>query len=271
MATTRKPPQRTSPRQSQNSASMMRRASRLSLPMLTVIGLGAGAAAMYFFDPQAGRRRRASFAQHAGEVFDSSRDFAGQALHGGAGLAGRAWNELSSHAHDAASRIGQAGDDFAERSPALRAASGFRHNMMSRAHDWYDAARSRFAPERPSRTPMVAGFFGSAVGCLVAGAALMFVFDPSRGRARREHARNRVKDFVSRQGGHFREAGRHWADTARGYASRVKSRFAGHNGGHRTDWSDDAETTDDESSTDSGRTAAARSDDPTSSPRPNLM
>lgn len=180
----------------------------------TVCMLGgalAGAAAMYFLDPESGDRRRA--------------DIKGQALsaadHATAGL-GTAWDSVSGTTEHLKNRGQEVVADLGRKlsewgSQASHHAHGVSDSVASgvsssanalsdQSRYWVNRARSMAGyPEQKSHA---GAYTAAGVGTLVVGAGLMYLLDPHRGRGRRAKITDNASRLFRHTGNTFRTVGR---------------------------------------------------------------
>jgi gas vesicle protein len=220
-------------------------------------GAVLGAAAMYLLDPEAGRRRRATITETAGDALRAT----GEAV-------GPAWESLSDRARDMGVRLSEGaqamGSSLSERAGSARdstrdagsdaygsvrgalgsardAAGGWAESLgdwgrgfgtrMSRgargmSEDVSDRAR-RLNPwheeESHATAYTVAGISAAALG-----AGLIYLLDPQNGRRRRAQAAGQVTGIVNQTGRAFRQGGRYVQDLmnrGRGAAYETRRRF----------------------------------------------
>jgi len=163
-------------------------------------GLGVGAALMYLLDPEKGADRRARLRQTAGDTLSATGEVLGNTV---SALSSRASN-LGSRAVDVASDYIQRGKEY-----------------LPEAEDYLPDMRKE--DEGFSTT----SFLLTAVGCCAAGAALMFLFDPSQGRGRRKLIADKTTSTVRRSTEAIGKKARHAGNVAKGMYHQARNRFAG--------------------------------------------
>jgi len=153
-------------------------------------GLGVGAALMYLLDPQAGEQRRSRIYRTAGSLASNAASTA---------------SDLTSRAADYASDYLQRGRE------ALPSSLSGITNMISENED-----------EGFSTTTFVL----TALGCCAAGAALMFLLDPSQGRSRRKVIADKTTSGVRQSSEFIGKKARHYSNIAKGLYHETRNRFA---------------------------------------------
>ena len=194
-----------------------------------ITGAAVGAALMYAFDPQTGRRRRQQAFDaargaigSAGGAASGAYHYAGDAVGGGARLCRR---PSRSHAQAAADALpstedaSEAGQQILDS--ASNAAASYRQAARQRAQAWLDSARSMISRRRRP-ADVSAQISGSSAGALVLGAlaagmGAMWLFDPSRGRGRRAWIVQKGNRVVHETGHFMRSTGTHLRNKAKGY------------------------------------------------------
>jgi len=160
-------------------------------------GALAGAAAMYLLDPAEGASRRRRVADAASRAADSASD-------------------VYENAKDWGSHLGH---QAANMGPALMSAAGdaasYARDTASRAHD-SAAATSKDWRRRLANTIDedhgsglgVVGVSSTALSSLALGSAVMYLFDPQLGRARRAQCMDAMTSFFRRTGSTMNSVGR---------------------------------------------------------------
>ena len=152
--------------------------------LVLLAGLGAGLAAMYVLDPQAGPQRRKQISRAAGAALET----AGEKL-------GSTWNQLSSTAADVSSsakdRLSRLGEQGSEVSGQLL--SGARQMLPEREPEHHYIGQS-----------------ACALGSLLLGAGMTYLLDPDRGSDRRARIGSMTRSAVTSTADFFVCAAR-WA------------------------------------------------------------
>lgn len=199
-----------------------------------------GAAAMYLFDPETGKRRRQSIRAQAGDYLGS----AGETLHGGwekVSHRAKDWGEaVAEKAHDYRQRLSGMGRDLGGKAQEYSGAAGdvaedvtdygnqlwrrvrgLGKKLASRTDEALEA-RSAGGPSRPLLPISLTG-----VGCCAVGAGLMYLMDPHRGRARRAWLADKVASVVRGTGRSLHRRGEDLANRAYGMAHETRAKFQG--------------------------------------------
>jgi gas vesicle protein len=197
-------------------------------------GAALGAIATYLLDSEQGADRRASLGKTAHRAFDSTADALRTAYEKTAHGVGHA---LAS-AGEKASAVGAAAYESLPDSQDIRragrrffdSAGDAADNASDTARSWLGSARSMLPSyrsmkrEQHSDYAMNPGAVGvTAAGTLVLGAASMWLFDPSKGRARRAWIGQKATRFLNEIGGFARATGRHIRNKSRGYYHQASS------------------------------------------------
>jgi len=220
-------------------------------------GAVLGAAAMYLLDPEAGRRRRATITESAGDALRAT----GEAV-------GPAWESLSDRARDIGTRLSEGAQSMGS-SLSDRAASA-RDSARDAGSGAYDSARGAFGSARDTasdwmeslgdwgrgfsrRTGKRARGFSedvserarrlnpwheeeshataytvAGISAAALGAAAIYLLDPQNGRRRRAMAVDQMTGIVNQTGRAFRQSGRYVQDLmnrGRGAAYETSSRI----------------------------------------------
>ena len=197
-------------------------------------GAVLGAAAMYLLDPEAGRRRRQTLAEAAGETLRAT----GEAV-------GPAWETLSERARDIGGRLserasamgsslGEHAEDARER--ARHAGSGAYESSRDALSGWgeslgdwgrsfgrrFSRSSSRFGSDVSERARRLnpwheeeshaTAYTVAGLSAAALGAGLIYLLDPNNGRRRRAAAAGQVTKIVNDTGRAFRQAGRYAQD-----------------------------------------------------------
>jgi hypothetical protein len=179
---------------------------------------GVGAAMMYLMDPNKGAQRRHHLAEMAGGAMEST----GHALRSGAETLAHRAAEAGSALY---ANIPSAGDVGHTGRLLGRHASGAAESARDTAGDWLESARE-YLPHRHTRHERQ---FSSAATGISAGAALliglgaMWLFDPSKGRARRAWIGQKTTRCLNETGDFMRATGRHLRNKTRGYYHETRS------------------------------------------------
>jgi len=226
-------------------------------------GAALGAAAMYLLDPQAGRSRRESLSETAGDAFraagetvapafatlgdrarDISQRLADRAQSIGSGLSDRASDATDSvrdaggDAYDSArSYLGSARDTA---SSWLEGLGDWGRSLTRRTQkrargvgdDAYDRMR-RLSPWHEQESHATA-YAVAGVSAAALGAGLIYLLDPQNGRRRRALAADKVSGIVNETGRVFRRAGQRVQDLmnrGRGVAYETRQRLGAVRGG----------------------------------------
>ena len=222
-------------------------------------GAVLGAAAMYLLDPEAGRRRRETLAEAAGDALRATGD-----------AVGPAWDSISERARDVGSRLSdRAGDARDSARDAGSSAYDSARGMFGSAGDavsgwatslgdWgrsfgrrasrgardagdYASDRARHLSDRARRLnpwheeeSHATAYTVAGISAAALGAGLIYMLDPNNGRARRARAADQLNSIVSQTGRTFRRGGQYVQDLVnrgRGAAHETSRRFG--RGGER--------------------------------------
>jgi len=192
--------------------------------MSLITGAAVGAALMYAFDPEAGKRRREAAYDRASDALDSATHSASDFYHSAADTVGHALQHLgenvSSGTRSAMASLPSASDASDAAHGLLDRASGtaasYRNLASKRAQGWLDSARSMI-PQRRRPTDVSATSAGAiGIGALALGLGAMWLFDPSRGRARRAWIGQKANRVVNETGQFMYATGRHLRNRSKG-------------------------------------------------------
>jgi len=201
-------------------------------------GVGIGAGLLYLLDPEAGEKRRRNIVSGARNL--------------GENLAGTASDWLTS-AGDYASDTTKGARKSARRFARDRAdeASGMMSGALGSVRDFVgdrfggvsDYASDRYEEAkgylqdrlgRETRMEHRIGVSICALSSMALGAALMYVFDPTMGRSRRQTAMDtasdmasRAGDYASQAGGYVKEQASHLASQAGDMMNQAKDKVSG--------------------------------------------
>jgi gas vesicle protein len=179
--------------------------------VLSLIGGAAfGIAAMYLLDPQQGSDRRARAMGAAHRALDTTSDAA-----------------LSAY-HAAADKVSQVGSKVCDATSAASDAMPTQEQISDTAHSWLASARRMVSRrpqlERHSDYAMNPGAVSATTaGALALGAGAMWLFDPSKGRARRAWIGQKARRFLNDIAGRSRATGRHLRNKTQGYYHQAAS------------------------------------------------
>jgi len=188
-------------------------------------GIGIGAGLLYLLDPEMGQKRR--------------RNIMSGARHMGENLAGTASDWLTS-AGDYAGETAKSARKSTRRFARDRAdeASGMMSGALGSVRDFvgdkfggvsdyasgkYEDAKGYLQDRlgRETRMEHRIGVSICALSSMALGAALMYVFDPTMGRSRREAAMETAGDMASRAGDYASQAGGYVKEQASNLASQA--------------------------------------------------
>jgi len=200
----------------------MRRTFEDTLSM--VAGAGIGALAMYLLDPQSGQRRRRQISAISREAVAVAGENITPIVSGIASHASALGHEVKERAREYGPRLADAGSRYL---------SDAGHEVTKRSRAAWDQGLSawehgrqliggRKPPERQISATS-AGLGGA--GLLAVGAGLVYLFDPNRGRARRNWLCDKSVALLRDAGGLARKTGEHLAHRAHGTYARAKSRI----------------------------------------------
>lgn len=204
-----------------------------------------GAAAMYLLDPEAGRRRRENLAESTGDALGR----AGEAI-------GPVWDSVSEHARDLSGRLAGGAADARDSSADYlsgwgdtissfgrrvgKGAQGVGRSATSSAREARDtawdsarhyASRAQGAmPWHQEEESHAVAYSAAGITAAALGAGAIYMFDRTKGRARRKLALDQATRIVNDCGRAFRHSGRYFNDVmnrSRGLAHEARSRMAG--------------------------------------------
>jgi gas vesicle protein len=224
-------------------------------------GAVLGAAAMYLLDPEAGRRRRATITESAGDALratgeavgpaweslsDRARDI-GQRLSEGAQSMGSSLSDRAAGARDSARDAGSGAYDSARGAlgGAYGSARDTASNWMESLGDWGRGFGKRagkrargFSEDVSERARRLnpwheeeshaTAYTVAGISAAALGAAAIYLLDPQNGRRRRAMAVDQMTGIVNQTGRAFRQSGRYVNDLmnrGRGAAYETSRRF----------------------------------------------
>lgn len=206
------------------SASEHRRTTALCGSMSLLTGTAIGAALMYIFDPDAGQRRRQAAMDAAGGAIGSASHSASDFYHSAADSVGHALQHLGENVSSgtraamasipSASAASEAAHGLLGR--AADSAAGYRDMASERAHGWIDSARSMIPQRRRPTDVSATSATALGLGALALGLGAMWLFDPSRGRARRAWIGQKANRVVNETGQFMNATGRHLRNRSKG-------------------------------------------------------
>jgi hypothetical protein len=212
------------------SLDMRNRSVENALGLLGAAGLGVGL--MYMLDPEHGRERRERLASTAEHALSNTGEMLGSTLHGASHSAGTVAKKISGYAQHLAEHLSDTAHEAAENGE--KAAHGFVSQARQKVHEahqeladrasalWSRAKRSGGMERESHPVAMATGITAATVGVLGLGAGLMYVLDPSRGRARRAWMRDKIVSVTRQTGREARRYGRHLSNRMTGYAHRAQ-------------------------------------------------
>jgi len=210
-------------------------------------GAVLGAAALYFLDPESGRKRRSKVSHAFEDAWHTTRD---KAVNAGQSVASAASNwanttcdtgydfadnmtdqasdavdigrsavtggisslagKMSGLGHNVWDRIRHTRDDAADQ------ASGWFDGITSKARDMSHPARHRLAkaidPDHVRGASHAVGWSAAGVGAVAAGVASMYFFDPQLGLERRNRCMNAISSGLEQVSSSSRKLGKAVAD-----------------------------------------------------------
>jgi gas vesicle protein len=195
-------------------------------------GAVLGAVAMYLMDPETGARRRHNIAVAADDATTRAGDtiaplwerVSDKAKHWGATVAGGTaalGSGIADKYEDA--RDSRAARRFSQRTSDLGDSladtfTGFGRRARKTVSN--SAPAHWFHREEPSHAGAYAGI---GVGTLALGAAAMYLFDPQRGRQRRNQLMEQATSVCRRTGRSAMQLGKDLRNRSRGYAHEAKN------------------------------------------------
>jgi hypothetical protein len=209
--------------------------------MSLIAGAGVGVALMYLLDPKNGAQRRGALTNRAKRAAVGAQD-----------LASQAWENMSHHAADALDAAREHAGDFprisAGISEHLSGASQAAQSLFktgqataSKAHDKAADLMDRAAAMKDSATDMLGNArhranialgrerehhymsqSACALGSLVLGAGLAWMFDPRLGHSRRAWLRDKSMHWLREVGDMSNRTGRHLRNKLKGTAARTR-------------------------------------------------
>jgi len=182
-------------------------------------GAGIGAALMYIFDPDQGRRRREYIADHAQDIAGSAWDTVSNQARNIGSAAADYTSSAANVTRDKAKSLYDSARDVASgwlgrASDATSGVRGRASDFLDDASDWgndqYQAAKKSYkrgitrassALGAEHQGISVAGAAFTALTTLAIGAGLMYLLDPSAGAQRRRMVRDKTMDAARQTGG----------------------------------------------------------------------
>jgi gas vesicle protein len=220
-------------------------------------GAVLGAAAMYLLDPEAGRRRRATLTESAGDALRAT----GEAV-------GPAWESISDRARDMSQRLSEGaqsmGSSLSDRAGAARDSArdagsdaygsvrGAFGSARDTAGSWAESlgdwgrgfgkrvsrgargvsedvsSRARRLSPWHEEESHATAYTVAGISAAALGAGLIYLLDPQNGRRRRAMAVDQLTGVVNQTGRAFRQSGRYVQDLmnrGRGAAHETSRRF----------------------------------------------
>jgi len=201
-------------------------------------GVGIGAGLLYLLDPEQGEKRRRNIASGARSFGSNIAGTASDWLTSAGDYAG----DTARSAHKSTRRFAR--DRADEASGMMSGAMGSVRDFVSDkfggvsdyASDRYDDAKGYLQDRlgRETRTEHRIGVSICALSSMALGAALMYVFDPTMGRTRRQSAMDsasdmasRAGDYASQAGGYVKEQANHLASQAGDMMNQAKDKVSG--------------------------------------------
>jgi len=190
-------------------------------------GLGLGSILMYLFDPEEGQNRRQNAAAAGTKAFSAAEEAVQSALqsilNSAEGLGGNVkdlGSGLKSHAADLAGTLSSKAKDLLSdgHEHLAGAASALadhyqnsKDQISSNVSDSNRKGRRAIAgiPEESTGTKVARGaaYSSGGVGLIVLGGALMYLFDPTEGRGRRDRLSSNLSRITSQLGERARAIG----------------------------------------------------------------
>lgn len=218
-------------------------------------GAALGAVAMYLLDPEAGARRRRDIADttrdaahRAGETIAPAIGHVSDAAHRARERIGPAWDRVSDTARGVGASLagsaGALGHGIADRyQDALDSSSGSADRLGEHVSQWGETIADKFRQVRRSAGRAAAGparwlrpeastshagaYAATGMGTLLLGAGLMYLLDPTRGRARRARIIDGCTSMTNRTGKTFRQYGKRLRNRASGCAHDARGWLEG--------------------------------------------
>jgi hypothetical protein len=201
-----------------------------TLLVLGAAGLGVGL--MYMLDPQQGRRRREALKSSAEHLLSSTGEALGSTIHGASHTAQSVAHKLGDYAHHLADNLGDAAHHTIEagqqagHSHLSDAQRHLEHVKQQLAHRvvslWSRAKKSTGLVEESHPVTLATEITVAAVSLIGLGAGLMYVLDPSKGRARRAWMRDKAVSISRHTGREARHLGVHLGNRMKGYTARAR-------------------------------------------------
>lgn len=230
------------------------------MAMTLLGGTGTGAALMYLFDPDRGEHHRRQIRRTASDLYGTAAESTAAGWHAVRDQAGPATTRLRARLADSLAGASRAVappgfDDIEERmeltpteartavalSRQSREFHGEARHAYAQARDMYydalvdlDLARTRQIRQAPkpmkervlkvkARRPDYLKIALVAAGCCAAGAAAMYILDPSAGRRRRALVRDKTYRAAHSAGQAITGSARRARDYSRGKVARVRT------------------------------------------------
>jgi len=201
-------------------------------------GIGIGAGLLYLLDPESGEKRRRNIMSGARHLGENLSETASDWLTSAGDYAG----DTARSAHKSTRRFARDRADEASgmMSGALGSVRDFVGDKFGGVGDYasekYEDAKGYLQDRlgRETRMEHRVGVSICALSSMALGAALMYVFDPTMGRSRREAAMetagdmaSRAGDYASQAGGYVKEQASHLASQAGDMMNQAKDKVSG--------------------------------------------
>jgi gas vesicle protein len=212
-----------------------------------IAGAGVGMALMYLLDPESGQQRRKKIGSSARQTYES----AAEALINAADSARDAASSSSSRLSDYSDSARDRGRRALSRLSAMTsnfsdAASGTAESASDTASSWGDylgSYGSRLGNRARHMLPSnfssfgrrqrssewtagpIAGYSAGGLGLVAFGAGLAFLFDPTRGRARRGYLRDQIVSLTNDAANFMTKMGRDVSNRMQGTVAESSAMF----------------------------------------------
>ena len=201
-------------------------------------GIGIGAGLLYLLDPEMGEKRRRNMMSGARHLGENLRESASDWLTS----AGDYASDTAKSAHKSTRRFARDRADEASgmMSGALGSVRDFVGDRLGGVSDYaserYEDAKGYLQDRlgRETRMEHRIGVSICALSSMALGAALMYGFDPTMGRSRRQTAMDtasdmasRAGDYASQAGGYVKEQASHLASQAGDMMHQAKDKVSG--------------------------------------------